>query len=299
LAESKRELIPDLLRLLAMACIAGEHLATIHSGESAWVGRVNSGRLGVALFCAVSGYFVLRPSDDSAWRWLARRLSRIMPSYWVALSGVLLLNAATRYKPTTLGVVVLEYLGLAGFVPGDDRIGQPFWFITLILICYLIAAAVRQRLSLIVAAGIAAALVGHFTADEVEWYAVFVMTFLACGVIAAGVRRWDWIVLGLLAGVALTPSGRMLVYPLIGVACVMISARAPAAVSPAWLASLSERTFEFFLVHGTVYLGLARVGQLSLLQNAVVGTLAGVLAAYALYAATPWILGVASLRRGT
>ena len=42
--------------------------------------------------------------------------------------------------------------------------------------------------------------------------------------------------------------------------------------SPSWFAGLSDRTYEFFLVHGTVYLALATYFHVPIAVNVVVGT---------------------------
>jgi hypothetical protein len=70
-------------------------------------------------------------------------------------------------------------------------------------------------------------------------------------------------------------------FPLAGLVALLL-ARAVPGESPRALASASQATYEFFLVHGPVYLGLARVAGLPWTANLVVGTAVSVLGAWLL-----------------
>ena len=135
----------DVLRVVAMAAIVYQHILPMY-GRPLNVDRFpNVGQLGVTVFCGISGFFAFRGGTVDSRDWIWKRLIRIFPPYWVALTGVFALNAVSGYKPVTMRVVGLEYAGLAAVLDGDTRIGQPFWFITLILICYAFAAVFRSR----------------------------------------------------------------------------------------------------------------------------------------------------------
>ena len=75
--------------------------------------------------------------------WLGRRLKKILVPYWLALTAMLLLNYAFHYKPATLGLILAQYAGIAGFTHPLSLIGVQTWFISVILACYLLAALIR------------------------------------------------------------------------------------------------------------------------------------------------------------
>jgi hypothetical protein len=160
-----------------MVAIVYQHLLPIHDIPVFWRGVLNVGQVGVAVFCGLSGFFALAPSPHRGLEWLSKRVGRILPAYWLALTGVFAINAATGYKPTSLSVVVLEYAGLAALVPWDERVGQPYWFITLILACYAVGLLVRKwRWSVPLVMVSAIALLPHAT-----WFPIHIMSFVLGG----------------------------------------------------------------------------------------------------------------------
>lgn len=107
------------------------------------------GDLGVDMFVILSGIgLALSASYRGAGPFLARRLWRIMPTYWIALTlyawaGTYFLQH--HYSATNL---LLHYLGIHGWF-GDSyavSISDPFWFITLILTLYVLFCVLRGLL---------------------------------------------------------------------------------------------------------------------------------------------------------
>jgi peptidoglycan/LPS O-acetylase OafA/YrhL len=83
---------------------------------------------------------------EPALDFLRRRLVRIMPAYWIALTLFWALNSHFLQKDYTATNLILHYLGIHGWF-GDIyamSINDSFWFITLIITLYLIFCAVRH-----------------------------------------------------------------------------------------------------------------------------------------------------------
>ncbi len=266
----------DVARIAAMVAIVYQHLLPIHDIPVFSRGVLNVGQVGVAVFCGLSGFFALAPSPHGSFAWLWKRVGRILPAYWLALTGVFAINAATGYKPTSLSVAVLEYAGLAALVPWDERVGQPYWFITLILACYAVGLLVRKwRWSILLVMVSTIALLPYAT-----WFPIHVMSFVLGGALTLWNSRL------VKAGIAIVLTALALrdvvfVYPAVAVMVLVIAAQFEQR-SPVGLASAGRRTYEFFLVHGAVYLGMAKIGHLNFWQNAVAGSLIGCLAAWSL-----------------
>lgn len=122
---------------------------TYHIGGVFDVRNWLHGEVGVDVFLVLSGFTLARSSRDISWgQFLKRRLLRIFPAYWVALALFLFLSAHFYGVYRTAPNIVLHVLGLHGFASpaffGD--INDSFWFISLILLLYLVFLAVRKRL---------------------------------------------------------------------------------------------------------------------------------------------------------
>src|SRR4051812_46615200 len=90
----------DLLRLAAMALVAVQHLLSVHGLEPpGLVAGLDPGAVGVALFCALSGWLAAKRRQEVAGQWLLRRLVRVYVPLWVSLTGIFAANAVLDYKP--------------------------------------------------------------------------------------------------------------------------------------------------------------------------------------------------------
>lgn len=107
------------------------------------------GDLGVDIFVILSGLgLALSTHYRGAREFMTRRLWRIMPTYWIALTvfawgGTFFLQH--HYSTTDL---LLHYLGIHAWF-GDAyavSISDPFWFITLILTLYAMFCVIRPLL---------------------------------------------------------------------------------------------------------------------------------------------------------
>jgi peptidoglycan/LPS O-acetylase OafA/YrhL len=238
-------------------------------GRSVYFGRFpNVGQLGVTLFCGISGYFAFRRSGTDTIEWLTKRLAKVMPAYWIALTGTLLLAAMSSYKSVSLRAVALQYAGLAAWLDDNERIGQGFWFITLILICYAIAAFVRKYPQGLLP--IAIVIIGSQVRAG-EWFAPHILSFLLCGWAVVGTTRTMLITtIPLVVAMTLWHNLQWL-YPLSALGCLSLCL-AVSHASPNWIAALGDISYEFYLVHGPVYLVLANMVHLPLFANLVFGS---------------------------
>lgn len=275
----------DVARLLAMAMVAIQHgLTVIDITPPRLFFNLDAGQIGVAMFFSISGFLVVQDRASSTGPWLMRRLRRIFIPYWITVTALLAANYLLSYKPASVSLVVSEYMGLAGWTHRGELIGVHLWFVSLLLFCYALGAIARtfpRSLPFIVAATIA-----WLWSDP--FYAGHTLAFLT-GVSFGRFGRKPPIV-GLvaasIAAIALALSVR------VGFACIAVGATTltstaiPIQVS-AQIARLhskaSELSYHFYLVHGPIFLLVARAFSGSLMAVAVVGTVGSVVAAILLH----------------
>jgi serine O-acetyltransferase len=246
----------DLVRLLAIAAVTLQHVFASVGFKTGYAFHyLDFGQGGVALFCTLSGFLAGRPSGERPDRWLARRLERIYVPYWICLSGLLAANAVVRYKPMSARLIAGQVLGVAGVLSSAELVGVHFWFITLILTCYGIAALIRWEERLLIPWIVGLVLVpldpgmkGHLLA------------FLSGMVVGRSSRP----ALATAAGAGVWMAGAVTVeplyaFPMVGTLALLggtlLSGQSPRAVALA-----SEGTYEFFLVHSPILLAVSKLG---------------------------------------
>jgi peptidoglycan/LPS O-acetylase OafA/YrhL len=276
----------DLARIAAISLVALQHLLTVSGHRPPLLlGCLNVGQLGVTVLCGLSGYFSMRSSRTTNLGWISRRLNRIFIPYWISLVAIFTANAVVGYKPVSLGLIVSEFAGTALFTHPGSLVGVHVWFISLILMCYAVAVVLRWKaatLPLFVTLAVAAV----FCADALV--AAHVLSFLAgCSLAKCGVWKRLWpmgmlIVVGCALGIG--SLNACFAYPCAATIVVLLC-NTWFATSPARLARWSESTYEFFLVHGPIYLGLAKYAHLGIFANAVFGTSLAIIATILLRAA--------------
>lgn len=283
---------------MAMGLVALQHLITICDQEPPRVMLgLDPGQVGVAIFFAISGLLAAQGKQGHALSWLSKRLSRIYLPYWIAVTGVLTANYIVQYKPAPLSLVLSEYAGIVGWTHRGDIIGVYFWFVSLLLFCYLLAAVVkfdRRILPLLVAGAIA----------WLWWDAGFAantlafLTGLSLGQL--GMRpapKWT-LTVTVVAG-ALT----LAVHP--GFACVAIagltilSTAIPFALheqAEAVIAKLSELSYHFYLAHVPFYLAADKLFPDHMFMVFMLGTAGAIVGAVALYVMDAYLRkGIAAL----
>ena len=134
----------DELKGLAILLVVLYHAG----GVLVWQNLLH-GDLGVDIFVILSGIGLTlsaRTATEPTVTFMRRRLVRIMPAYWIALTLYWPLNTHFLQLHYSAANVILHYLGIHGWF-GDSiamSINDSFWFITLILTLYLVFCAVRR-----------------------------------------------------------------------------------------------------------------------------------------------------------
>ena len=160
----------DALRAIAALMVVGMHtilLAPEPANPNPILHLVRSHLwTGVDLFFALSGFLIAGPflrallagrALPDRTGYIARRISRIVPGYWVALTAVLLLYlvgaivpAQVGTNPPSFGSVLSHYFFVHNWVPGDSRdLFVVAWTLAIEVFFYLLvpvgATLIRHR----------------------------------------------------------------------------------------------------------------------------------------------------------
>jgi peptidoglycan/LPS O-acetylase OafA/YrhL len=247
----------DLLRLLAMGIVVMQHGLTA-VGHYDWTlmtqSGVSIGQFGVAIFCAVAGWFALADRDPPG-RWLMARVAKIYPAYWLATLFAFVLALAIG-RPVTAWLFVSQMAGTGFFTHGWDLVNVVSWFISLILLCYVLAAVGRFSANpagvMAIIGGIAVVLVAFQLEISLSRH---IIVFAAAAAIRAGGRP------RLLLGVAILMIPLLAVQPSFVYAIVALPAlwvfRERVNIDSAFVTILAGYVYEFFLLHGIFLAGAA------------------------------------------
>ncbi|HEX5126010.1 MAG TPA: acyltransferase family protein [Rhodocyclaceae bacterium] len=250
----------DLLRAIAIVLVTWQHTASVLGAyaETNWH-NISPGQSAVAIFCAIAGFLAFRDAQVDPLQWLKRRLLRIYPAYWIATLGAFALAVKFSSKPITLGLFVSQMLGTGFFTHGWDLINVVSWFVSLILLCYVLAAValwLRRPLVLMLlfAALALASIVFVFEVDLSRHILAFCLGAV-CGLTARPVTGFLLAILLLIAGLSMNVQ---LCYAGIGLLllnfCGIVLIR-----EPAWVRLVSKYSYEYFLVHGIFLAGMVQV----------------------------------------
>jgi hypothetical protein len=266
-----------LVRVAAIACVAMQHALASSGNPSHYVFRyVDLGQGGVAIFCCLSGLFAGCGSSESVLSWLRRRLVRVYLPYWLCLPGIFLANAVAAYKPASPDLIAAQFLGVASVTHPGHQVGSHFWFITLILICYAIAALVRWERWLL-----PPWIIGVVVVPLDPGLKGQLLAFLSGMVLGYSPSSWRVAVVCLSVWTVATVFDPLYAFPWLGVGAVLVGGLITFP-SPAWMSEASDGIYEFFLIHPPIYLGVARVFGPSLPIVLGLGTALSIVAAFAL-----------------
>ena len=246
-----RNLGIDYLRVFAIALITAQHAASL-TGAYAWtfVGDLSWGQLGVSMFIAISGYYSAT-DHDTAFRWLIKRFRRLFPAYWLVTILAFTL-ARMEGHPFTAFQVISQMAGTGFFTHGWALVNVVSWYISLLLLCYAIAAVsrlCRHPVWVMATAGvIAVVLVASHTEVSLSRH---VVTYCAAAVVGRSGDRWLLPIAAALAMSALLSAS--LIYAVIGLMAVGVGLRIGAATR--WTGLVADHIYEYFLIHGIVLAG--------------------------------------------
>ncbi len=275
-----REAGIDLLRILAIALVAWQHIASVcDTPPPKWLLSLDPGQIGVAIFVAIAGYLAISPGETT--RWILSRLLKIYPAFWIATIVVLLANYLAGYKPVSMSLIASQLLGTGVITHGGDLVGVHFWFVTLILICYAIAIPIRlcaASLLMICPMAIAAYpyIPGGYQIAPFLIGCIIKSAQPALGPALAVTALFLWWLSG---AVLLVQTG------VVGLVTLLLGTSALPRDLPcgALWKYLSDRTYCFYLIHGPAYLGVASFFDKSILIVATLGTVFSAIATISLF----------------
>lgn len=136
-----RELELDFIRVISMFMIIICHISA--EAGMRWGEYFN---VGVMIFMLMSGYLSYR--KDYGGKWIKDRLKRILPEYFIFVSiyllvTVLILHARYTAKQILVNLFVLQGLFTERGLPNILHL----WFVTYILICYLLTPFAVKKMS--------------------------------------------------------------------------------------------------------------------------------------------------------
>jgi len=249
----------DTLRIIALALVTWQHAASVFGAyaETQWRG-ISLGQTGVGIFCAISGYLAFRNRPDSIPEWLKKRLLRIFPAYWIVTVVAFLLTAISSVKDFSGWMFLSQMLGLGYFTHGWHLVNVVSWFISLILLCYVLSALCwqvrRPDVLLLVLTSVAMALCAMRWEGAISRH---VIAFCLAGYFAytqTAVLMWMAAILLMIVGVRFNSA---FFYSGIGVALVLFASSRPLCASRV-VEVASKYSYEYFLVHGIFLVGVAR-----------------------------------------
>lgn len=251
----------DCVRVIAIALVTFQHVFTLLEREDlTFIAGQSIGQSGVALFLFVSG-LLASESQRPPVQWLLQRLRRLYPAYWLVIAGSFILAWLTGYKSFSIFQFLAQMAGIGLFTHGSALINTPTWFVSLLLLCYLgtfVTRLLRMPFFLsVLASVILAILVGTVSKP---WLISHGLTYAVASMLAAVPaknRCLTSVVLGALLFVL-----AFAVQPAMGytaLAIFVIELANQVHTTPNWVRFLAKYSYEFYLIHGIVLLGMIRL----------------------------------------
>jgi hypothetical protein len=133
----------DILRLFAATLIFLQHsLSSCHLDAWIDIGGLRVGRIGTSLFFMLAG-FLASSSSRKPVTWFCERLKVLYPPFWLVTIAGFLLAALTHFKRFDTWQVICQMSGLGYFTHGEAIVNVATWFMSPLLILYLIAMLAR------------------------------------------------------------------------------------------------------------------------------------------------------------
>lgn len=249
----------DTLRILALIAVTWQHAASVlgYYESTQWRG-ISPGQIGVGIFCAISGFLAFRSTQKNVGKWLINRLLRIFPAYWITTVAAFILALFVSDKPISVGLFLSQMAGLGFFTHGWGLINVVSWFISLLLLCYFIAAValLSTRPCIALWLVLTVSVLMCFLRIEVE-LSRHVISFALAGLVALQNERRILTTMSLgfvLTGLFLDPQ-----FFYSGIALILLISVLIHPVSEGVLIKKSASySYEYFLIHGIFLVGVSR-----------------------------------------
>lgn len=141
-----------LARGLAIWTVVACHVALAHAFWKPVSMFASAGKLAVSIFLFLSGLLLqvqVNRADGKldVLTWLKKRFFRIYPVYWAGLALTLLCAWCFRGRIYGAGTIVINILGIPIWIRAtvvSCGYTAPFWFISLLLLCYVLFLFVHR-----------------------------------------------------------------------------------------------------------------------------------------------------------
>lgn len=136
----KRYHFISVLRVLAMLSIVAGHICTFLD-----IYLFDLGGVGIYSFLAISGFLYGNRVIENTGKWLVSRVKRIMIPVWIWTILLFVLGMVIDTAHYDLLLCLFGVQGLPFFTPVSFEVYRPMahtWFITVILLCYLMTALI-------------------------------------------------------------------------------------------------------------------------------------------------------------
>lgn len=276
----------DALRIAALMLVTWQHAASVLGAyaQTQWRG-ISPGQTGVAIFCAISGCLAFRATPRDTDQWLVRRMLGIFPAYWlVTMAAFAVALIADSGKSLSIGLFVSQMLGVGYFTHGWGLLNVVSWFISLILLCYLLSFVAWRSTHPVVfwAAVVVVAVLAASTRFEVV-LSRHVISFALGALYARLTARGPWtFVAAALIGVGVLWDPQMF-YP--GAAILTLNLAVSGHLwEPSFVRRAAVYSYQYFLVHGMFLVAASKIvhSPLALVALAVAAAMLGALALYRL-----------------
>ncbi len=274
----------DGARVFGLVLVFWQHLMTIcdtvHLTE---IGPFSVGQGGVGLFLGISG-LLAATSAKSANSWLLSRVSKIYPAFWIALAASFLLSAAFNYKQFNFFQVISQFIGTGLFTHPNNLVNSPTWFISLLLAMYLVTyiAMLTKHASTIMLTSSVVLLIYSLTVSS-SLLPAHALTYTVSYVCAKNTvlfcKCGSWIALtGLFLIAAIWRPE--LAYTAFALLVIGLIKNVP--LNSKALDRVNKVSYEFYLVHGVILVGLGIYFKASIPVMAIIGFTTSLAAAYLL-----------------
>jgi len=249
----------DALRIFALLLVTWQHAASVMGTyeETRWLG-VSPGQLGVVVFCSISGYLAFIKHPDDIFGWIRKRLIRIYPAYWIVTIVAFALSIVFATKNISLGQFISQMLGTGYFTHGWNLVNVVSWFISLILLCYAIAAFAwwTTKPEVILILLIIATIISCLLHTEVT-LSRHLIAFGLAGYFSLRNNTHAALAIGLIFSAIGILHESQLFYAGFGSLCIT-AIKFISVPDRKFIKSLSYYSYEYFLLHGIFLVGVSR-----------------------------------------